>query len=75
MIQSGQPKLLVNTTTNIILSQILLTTNLYFFFSVRSVMHKYLEKKNEVNFDKIFNQTLGKLIDNILCKLSYCSRI
>lgn len=30
-----------------------------FFFSVRSVMHKYLEKKEEVNFDKIFNQVLG----------------
>lgn len=30
------------------------------FFSVRSVMHKYLEKENEVNFDKIFNQILGK---------------
>ncbi|CAH2246729.1 jg8797 [Pararge aegeria aegeria] len=26
--------------------------------SVRSVMHKYMEKKNEVNFDKIFNQVL-----------------
>lgn len=24
-------------------------------------MHKYLEKKGEVNFDKIFNQRLGKL--------------
>lgn len=23
-------------------------------------MHKYMEKKNEVNFDKIFNQVLGK---------------
>jgi len=23
-------------------------------------MHKYLEKKGEVNFDKIFNQRLGK---------------
>jgi hypothetical protein len=23
-------------------------------------MHKYLEKKGEVNFDKIFNQVLGK---------------
>lgn len=23
-------------------------------------MHKYLEKKNEVNFDKIFNQMLGE---------------
>lgn len=31
-----------------------------FHFSVRSVMHKYLEKENEVNFDKIFNQVLGK---------------
>ncbi|KAJ9596934.1 hypothetical protein L9F63_012059, partial [Diploptera punctata] len=27
--------------------------------TVRSVMHKYLEKKNEVNFDKIFNQMLA----------------
>lgn len=75
MIQSGQPKFLVNTTTNIILSQILLTTNPYFFFSVRSVMHKYLEKKNEVNFDKIFNQTLGKLKDNLIFSVCYCSRI
>lgn len=24
-------------------------------------MHKYLEKKNEVHFDKIFNQVFGKL--------------
>jgi hypothetical protein len=24
------------------------------------VMHKYLEKENEINFDKIFNQVLGK---------------
>lgn len=23
-------------------------------------MHKYMEKKNEINFDKIFNQVLGK---------------
>jgi len=23
-------------------------------------MHKYLEKKNDVSFDKIFHQTLGK---------------
>ncbi|KAK9710541.1 hypothetical protein QE152_g25948 [Popillia japonica] len=29
--------------------------------SVRSVMHKYLEKKNEVSFDKIFHQTLEVL--------------
>lgn len=25
-------------------------------------MHKYLEKKNEVNFDKIFNQMLGEYL-------------
>jgi len=31
-----------------------------FCFSVRSVMHRYLEKNNEVNFDKIFNQMLGE---------------
>jgi beta-adrenergic-receptor kinase len=31
---------------------------------VRSVMHKYLEKKNEVNFDKIFNQMLGEYMNN-----------
>ena len=29
-------------------------------FSVRSVMHKHLEKMGEVTFDKIFNQKLGK---------------
>jgi hypothetical protein len=34
-------------------------------FSVRSVMHKYLEKKNEVNFDKIFNQVLGEYLCNM----------
>lgn len=33
---------------------------LVFLYSVRSVMHKYLEKEQEVNFDKIFNQVLGK---------------
>lgn len=33
-----------------------------FCFSVRSVMHKYMEKKNEVNFDKIFNQVLGEYV-------------
>nr|CAD7458518.1 unnamed protein product [Timema tahoe] len=33
--------------------------------SVRSVMHKYLEKKGEVNFDKIFNQMLV----SVYCKL------
>nr|AAF05109.1 G protein-coupled receptor kinase type 2 [Homarus americanus] len=30
--------------------------------SVRSVMHKHLEKMGEVNFDKIFNQKLGYLL-------------
>lgn len=36
------------------------TTICSLFRSVRSVMHKYLEKENEVNFDKIFNQVLGE---------------
>lgn len=26
-------------------------------------MHKYLEKENEISFDKIFNQILGKFRD------------
>jgi hypothetical protein len=29
-------------------------------------MHKYLEKKNEVNFDKIFNQMLGEYLHNMV---------
>jgi hypothetical protein len=37
----------------------------FFRFSVRSVMHKYLEKKNEVNFDKIFNQMLGEYLHTV----------
>jgi len=41
-------------------------------FSVRSVMHKYLEKKSEVNFDKIFNQRLGKLIIECSVKKKPC---
>ena len=28
--------------------------------SVRSVMYKYLQERNEIDFDKIFNQKLGK---------------
>ncbi|GLH01043.1 Serine/threonine-protein kinase Warts [Gryllus bimaculatus] len=36
--------------------------------SVRSVMHKYLEKKNEVNFDKIFHQHLGYLLFKDFCE-------
>ena len=39
---------------------IILIGILYFCFSVRSVMHKHLEKMGEVNFEKIFNQKLGK---------------
>lgn len=38
-------------------------TNCFLFslsFSVRSVMHKHLEKMGEVTFDKIFNQKLGE---------------
>lgn len=33
-----------------------------FCFSVRSVMHKHLEKMGEVTFEKIFNQKLGLYI-------------
>lgn len=40
-------------------------TFVYSLFSVRSVMHRYLEKKNEVNFDKIFNQMLGEYTNNL----------
>lgn len=36
--------------------------------SVRSVMHRYLEKNNEVNFDKIFNQMLGYLLFKDFCE-------
>ncbi|KAI5716799.1 hypothetical protein M8J76_012609 [Diaphorina citri] len=36
--------------------------------SVRSVMHKYLEKKNEVNFDKIFNQVIGYILFKDFCE-------
>lgn len=30
------------------------------FFSIRSVMQKYLEERNEITFDKIFNQKIGE---------------
>ncbi|CAD6241096.1 GSCOCG00009131001-RA-CDS [Cotesia congregata] len=36
--------------------------------SVRSVMHKHLEAKNDVNFDKIFNQMLGYLLFKEFCE-------
>ncbi|XP_011691818.1 PREDICTED: G protein-coupled receptor kinase 1 isoform X2 [Wasmannia auropunctata] len=39
-----------------------------FCFSVRSVMHRYLEKNNEVNFDTIFNQMLGYLLFKDFCE-------
>ncbi|GAB6030161.1 G protein-coupled receptor kinase 1 [Chamberlinius hualienensis] len=39
--------------------------------SVRSVMHKHLEKMNEVNFDKIFNQKLGFLLFREFCETIY----
>lgn len=29
-------------------------------FSIRSVMQKYLQERNEITFDKIFNQKIGK---------------
>ncbi|KAL1451099.1 hypothetical protein WDU94_003392 [Cyamophila willieti] len=31
-------------------------------------MHKYLEKKNEVNFDKIFNQVIGYILFKDFCE-------
>lgn len=31
-----------------------------FSFSIRSVMQKYLEERNEITFDKIFSQKIGK---------------
>lgn len=31
-----------------------------FSFSIRSVMQKYLQERNEITFDKIFNQKIGK---------------
>lgn len=31
-----------------------------FSFSIRSVMQKYLAERNEITFDKIFNQKIGK---------------
>lgn len=43
-------------------------TNYYFdslpnplcFHSIRSVMQKYLEERDELTFDKMFNQKIGK---------------
>ncbi|XP_055861545.1 beta-adrenergic receptor kinase 2-like isoform X6 [Biomphalaria glabrata] len=39
--------------------------------SVRSVMHKHLQKVNEVTFDKIFNQRLGFLLFKDFCENIY----
>ncbi|XP_078599402.1 G protein-coupled receptor kinase 3-like isoform X2 [Branchiostoma floridae x Branchiostoma japonicum] len=36
--------------------------------SVRSVMHKYLEERGEVTFDKIFNQKIGFLLFKDYCE-------
>ncbi|XP_068144802.1 G protein-coupled receptor kinase 1 [Drosophila tropicalis] len=36
--------------------------------SVRSVMYKYLEKENELNFHKIFNEVLGYLLFKDFCE-------
>jgi beta-adrenergic-receptor kinase len=36
--------------------------------SVRSVMHRYLEKKNDITFDKIFHQRLGYLLFKDFCE-------
>lgn len=49
--------LLLNLCAN---NSCLFLFSLFFFCSVRSVMYKYLEKENEISFDKIFNQILGK---------------
>ncbi|XP_077995186.1 G protein-coupled receptor kinase 3-like isoform X2 [Glandiceps talaboti] len=35
--------------------------------SVRSVMHKYLEERGEITFDKIFNQKIGYLLFKDYC--------
>lgn len=43
---------------------------LYFsFFSVRSIMQKYLDKTGESAFEKIFIQKLGKIKICLTCKL------
>lgn len=41
--------------------QAVLVKNMSLFsFSIRSVMQKYLEERNEITFDKIFNQKIGE---------------
>ena len=41
-----------------------------FHFSVYSVMHKYLTDRDEVNFDAIFDQKLGKFFEAFLALIS-----
>ncbi|XP_015418348.1 PREDICTED: beta-adrenergic receptor kinase 2 [Myotis davidii] len=36
-------------------------------YSIRSVMQKYLEERNEITFDKIFNQKIGFLLFKDFC--------
>uniref|UniRef100_A0A8C9P7B0 G protein-coupled receptor kinase n=1 Tax=Spermophilus dauricus TaxID=99837 RepID=A0A8C9P7B0_SPEDA len=38
-----------------------------FSFSIRNVMQKYLEERNEITFDKIFNQRIGFLLFKDFC--------
>uniref|UniRef100_A0A452UGP3 G protein-coupled receptor kinase n=1 Tax=Ursus maritimus TaxID=29073 RepID=A0A452UGP3_URSMA len=38
-----------------------------FSFSIRSVMQKYLQERNEITFDKIFNQKIGFLLFKDFC--------
>ena len=39
-----------------------ITIIIFVIFSVYSVMHKYLTEREEVNFDKIFDQKIGKCL-------------
>uniref|UniRef100_A0A8D0GS60 G protein-coupled receptor kinase n=1 Tax=Sphenodon punctatus TaxID=8508 RepID=A0A8D0GS60_SPHPU len=40
---------------------------LFLFFSIRSVMQKYLEERGELTFDKIFGQKIGFLLFKEFC--------
>uniref|UniRef100_A0A9J7ZMR3 G protein-coupled receptor kinase n=1 Tax=Cyprinus carpio carpio TaxID=630221 RepID=A0A9J7ZMR3_CYPCA len=44
-----------------------LTNPLAFLSSIRSVMQKYLEERDELTFDKIFNQKIGFLLFKDFC--------
>uniref|UniRef100_A0A8C2JIG7 G protein-coupled receptor kinase n=1 Tax=Cyprinus carpio TaxID=7962 RepID=A0A8C2JIG7_CYPCA len=43
-----------------------LTNPLAFLSSIRSVMQKYLEERDELTFDKIFNQKIGKFSQSFI---------